>query len=664
MHITLYEGDDIDYARRLFDLLNKQKWHFMLPFMSQALISRKLGSKLSDSSYYKRIYNEIIGNYWSDNFNDSYDVAHKLELIRIILGKMDDYLREKQIYTDNVVSYYLETIEDEKQNSTQFIDQGESISWYKESQLSLAPFSFDNIQITSAIKRDPIHMTPPEYARDMARCAIDACGTSIRKIDFGDSAVGTGSLFLALKYLVDDLNNAEDNKNQQYEINSAIGIDIDRKMAEEAFIRCSKRGLTVIYGDAVSPEITLSSPRNVMIVNPPFNRHEDIPSEYRLKLGNLVEMQTGIKVAGEAGLYVYHLLALDKWLQEGGIAVWLLPTIFMQTRYGEAIREYLLKKVQLISMHVYDDVIEQFDKTLISTTIVTLKKQKPTNNYMVSISKGISLSDPSFNNILDRKMLIETFDNWRQIFHLSNVDFTQTDNVSVSLKFEDLFDIKRGLATGANSFFVMQKTEAEKRGIPEFALKPLLPKARYLSSNIIEADNKGYPLVNPQLVLVDCDKSEEYLKIEYPIFYEYLHTAKEGTKSEKPVVERTLVKSRRPWYKQEKREPAPFLLTYMGRIKKDLPPLYFIWNKSNALALNTYLLLYPKEWLKNLLDKNEELFSTILIALNTSAEKVLVQQTRVYSGGLQKLEPGTLKVLQILCLPPNVVETYKSYHSK
>ena len=664
LHITLYEGSDIEYARGLLNRLNQQEWHFKLSFKPQNLTSKKLGTKLSEPVYFRNIFSEILNDQQFHHFIYMHDINYKLKLVDIILFKMSNYLKEHEIHTDDVDSYYLNTIEDLKTNSTKFINQSETISWYKENKLNFTSFSIDDI--TSPItKRDPIHVTPPEYARDMAQCAINACiDNNIHKIDFGDSAIGTGSLFLALKFLVDDLNNS---KKQYYKIkiNSAIGIDIDQKIAEEAFLRCSKRGLTVIYGDAVSPEIKLSSLRNVMIVNPPFNRHEDIPYEYKLQLCNLVETQTGIKVTGEAGLYVYHLLILDKWLCNGGIAVWLLPTVFMQTKYGEAIRKYLLNKVQLISMHTYEDVIEQFDRTLISTTIITFKKQIPDDSREISISKGISLSELSFSATVNNEKLKETYDNWRCIFHMSTGESNQTHFSNATLKFEELFDIKRGLATGANSFFVMHKNKADKIGIPEFALKPLLPKARYINSSIIESDKNGFPLVSPQLVLIDCDRDEEYLKTTYPAFYEYLQTAKVvRTNMEKSIVNRTLVKSRRPWYKQEKREPAPFLLTYMGRAKKNLPPLYFIWNKSQALALNTYLLLYPKEWLRNLLDRNEDLYHVILIALNKSAEKVLVQQTRVYSGGLQKIEPGELKMLSIIDLPNEVISAYHSKQSK
>jgi hypothetical protein len=97
----------------------------------------------------------------------------------------------------------------------------------------------------------------------------------------------------------------------------------------------------------------------------------------------------------------------------------------------------------------------------------------------------------------------------------------------------------------------------------------------------------------------------------------------------------------------------------MGRNKKDLPPLYFIWNKSQAVALNTYILLYPKKWLNDLLNMDSQIGEMLWKSLNASAERIISQQTRVYSGELHKIEPGELKSLPIVDLPEKILKCYE-----
>ena len=61
---------------------------------------------------------------------------------------------------------------------------------------------------------------------------------------------------------------------------------------------------------------------------------------------------------------------------------------------------------------------------------------------------------------MTRDTLIDEIDNWRNIKTKDKIRSTDKE----SIKFSNLFDIKRGLATGANSFFVMQRSVAKKLG--------------------------------------------------------------------------------------------------------------------------------------------------------------------------------------------------------
>jgi|GEM_PF-265252 len=660
LHITLYEGDDISYAKNLFSLLNKEDWHFKLAFETpKRLTEQIIGTKISNKDYFQDLYKEILGG---DNDNQLLNCTSnndKLNITEKVIASIHKYIEEQPVEIKNVQSFYVGkelTI-----NSNQYVDESKNGIRYKSNQLSFDSIDSDKIPLVDKPIQDAIYVTPPEYARDMAECALEAFGDDSRKIDFGDSAIGTGALFIALKNLIDEKNKIDHTK---YSINSAVGIDIDEEMAKESFVRYSQRGLAVIFGDAILSDTDLGEQRNFMLVNPPYNRINDIPKEYRLHAKRLAQEQTGIDVVGGAGLYVYHILIMDKWLKNNGVGVWLLPTIFLQSRYGESIRQYLLNNVNLVKLHVYSEKTPQFEGRLISTTIVVFEKREQDNESKVIVSYGDSVAHPMTCSVVSKKTLYESLGNWRQVIHRLGDEQVFPPPNPDSLKFEDVFEIKRGLATGANSFFVLERSEARKIGIPEFALKPLLPKARFLSSWIIDSKEDGYPDVAPQLVLIDCDKDESIIEKNYSSFHKYLQMAKIKGADGKTIVERTLIKSRKPWYKQETREAPPYLLTYMGRNKENLPPLYFVLNKSNAVALNTYLLLYPRDWLMDLINKDHSLYEKLLFALNNSAAKLIAQQTRIYSGGLHKLEPGELKRLPITGFPVEMINMFISHRQQ
>jgi len=116
-----------------------------------------------------------------------------------------------------------------------------------------------------------------------------------------------------------------------------------------------------------------------------------------------------------------------------------------------------------------------------------------------------------------------------------------------------------------------------------------------------------------------------------------------------------LVRTRAPWFRQEKRNPPPFLCTYMGRGIKADRPFRFIWNKSQAIATNMYLMLYPVGALAEALENDPSLYPKVHDALLALTGDDLRDGGRVYGGGLHKIEPkelGNLSAQGILDLLP------------
>jgi hypothetical protein len=130
---------------------------------------------------------------------------------------------------------------------------------------------------------------------------------------------------------------------------------------------------------------------------------------------------------------------------------------------------------------------------------------------------------------------------------------------------------------------------------------------------------------------------EEKVKTTYPALWAYLEHAK------KDVATRYLCRSRKVWYFQEERSPAPLMCTYLGRTDtKSGRPFRFILNHSRATAANVYLLLYPKPVLARAMARDQTLIRRVWQALNALSPDALLGEGRVYGGGLHKLEPKEL----------------------
>lgn len=109
------------------------------------------------------------------------------------------------------------------------------------------------------------------------------------------------------------------------------------------------------------------------------------------------------------------------------------------------------------------------------------------------------------------------------------------------------------------------------------------------------------------------------------------------------MAEGYICRHRTPWYTQERRPPAPFHCTYLGRSdKKSGRPFRFILNHSEATAPNVYLMLYPRDPLERAIAESPQLKRQVWDFLNSISSKEMLNEGRVYGGGLHKLEPKEL----------------------
>ena len=146
------------------------------------------------------------------------------------------------------------------------------------------------------------------------------------------------------------------------------------------------------------------------------------------------------------------------------------------------------------------------------------------------------------------------------------------------------------------------------------------------------------PVNVSRMFLLDPKMDENEIRDNYPTVAAYLDEGKAAG-----VDSGYLCRSRKRWYDQEQRPPAPIVCTYMGRSDgKSGKPFRFIRNRSQATVANSYLALYPKPALLELLNQEPKLIDSIWQQLNNIPPEILLGEGRVYGGGLHKLEPKEL----------------------
>lgn len=462
--------------------------------------------------------------------------------------------------------------------------------------------------------------TPPALAEDIIASLLEL-GLS-ESLDFIEPACGSGSFYSALLRLVG-----------RERICSARGVELDERFAAAASRLWGQTGFEVEAADFTQWSGGTDERFDLLVANPPYVRHHHLDADQKKRLVTRAVSDLRLKPSGLSGLYVHFILASHRVLRPDALSAWLIPTEFMDVNYGNILRTYLSRNVTLIRIHTFDSADVQFADALVSSAVVFFRNTPPTRQDKASFTFGGSVSRPMEEHVVP-VLGLDPKSKWS-----SMPDREGLDHGGPTLA--DFFTIRRGIATGANRFFILDRNEAIDRGFDENHLTPMLPSSRHLSEATVCADDEGWPILDRQLALLDCRIPEDKLPTADPALADYFASAEKlGIK------DGYLVKKRQPWYRQEQRAPAPFLCTYMGRgIDKDRP-FRFILNLSRAVVTNMYLMLYPKRFLADYLDQDPAHFAAVHNALLSLTAEDLRRSGRVYGGGLHKIEPKELATLQ------------------
>ena len=458
--------------------------------------------------------------------------------------------------------------------------------------------------------------TPSPLAISLANHARALMGNE--RVRFLDPAIGTGSFFSALLEVY-----------PCSQIAAASGVELDPLFVNAARDLWEGHDLNIVHGNFT--ELRPPAQRfNLVLTNPPYVRHHHLSGEDKDRLKTQIAQSLRMSISGLAGLYCHFLLLAHDWMEENGLAVWLIPSEFMDVNYGAAVRRYLSERVTLLEIHRFCPTDVQFTDALVSSAVVIFRKAAPPEGHSVRFSFGGPIDRPQREAMVPLDV-VRCSHKWTQFPATTGVRDRDVLNLG------DLFAIKRGLATGDNGFFILTEERVRQWDIPRAFLRPILPGPRHLTGDVVETLPSGGPDVSPRLFLLDCNETEEDIKSRWPRLHEYLQHGR----AEK-VDTAYLAAHRAPWYSQEQRPPAPFLCTYMGRSRNGKHPFRFIWNRSQATAHNVYLMLYPKGPLLDALTADPALAGRVFEALQNISPAQFLSEGRVYGGGLHKVEPKEL----------------------
>ncbi|MCX7804923.1 MAG: SAM-dependent methyltransferase [Planctomycetota bacterium] len=275
-----------------------------------------------------------------------------------------------------------------------------------------------------------------------------------------DPAVGTGAFFRAAKKVAGS---------KRVPVRFA-GMEIDPSVLE----RASESGISredlsgVTIGDFVLHPPRAKFP--AIAGNPPYIRHHRLPPEKKACLKALGAMITGESLDGRAGLHVYFLIRALSLLEKGGRLAFIVPADTCEGKFALQLWTWITANFALDAVITFSPEASPFPNIDTNPLILLIRHAPPNRKFLwarcvrqrtSSLREWIGSGCPPVS--LDDLFSIE-----RDLSEGLKTGFSRKPSPVHAGRYVlgDFVSVMRGIATGANRFFLMTAKQIREMKLP------------------------------------------------------------------------------------------------------------------------------------------------------------------------------------------------------
>jgi len=494
----------------------------------------------------------------------------------------------------------------------------------------------EHLHPEDSVRKLDAYYTPVGVARALTKWAI----TSAKDKVF-DPSFGGGAFLHAAVDTLRELGCSEPER-------QVYGVDIDPGAIREArpLVQQGASRAQFVQADFfdVSVGDMAESPFDVVVGNPPYVRHHDIPLEALEKAkSRLVEFD--LSVGGRASYWAYFLLYAIQYLREGGRLAMILPEAVLHARYSEGVRDTLLRSFSSVNIILLEErIFLGTDER--SVLVCASGAHQPHTSLQIATADEANDIGRVLHGLAKHagQVLNSQADGgWLRAVLSGDVVDAYDAIVAGSLvrRLGDLVSIRIGTVTGDNRFFILSRAKQKALAIPERYLQPVVRRSRDLIGLWVTdeelAERAGG---DNQFLLLAVDKLTDKLPVELRSYL--LQGEKQG------VHKRRKCRDRSPWYRVPNVSSPPAFFPIMSA---SWPRL--VINRSAYTCTNNITKVFFRE--SSVLRNWEPLALGSLSTLSQiSAELV----GRSYGGGVLKLEPMEMARLAMPIIPDDLARKW------
>lgn len=394
-----------------------------------------------------------------------------------------------------------------------------------------------------------------------------------------------------------------------------IGVEIDPKVME--FFCASRNSVTCQIANADYLAIWGNS-YPAIVCNPPYMRFQKIVGRDAVHAN--FEKHLGIRLSGYTNIASAFLVKSISELSEGGRLAYIMPLEFLNAGYGNLVKKMLLEQGTLHAIIRIACEKEAFPEATTSVGVILFEKKKAEFPIRFFVAETLAHLEVLLDANPVSSMSIDSLspdEKWFRHFEYSS----QIPIASQLIPIKVYGGFSRGIATGANEFFTLNKVQFDTLGLRNAEIAPCITKSLQIKKSIFrDVDLSGLVDANAPVCLLNLngnlsDGARKYLE----------HGERLGFHN------RYLTKSRSPWYKIENRKPAPLLFGVFSR-----GGFKIIRNYTDALNLTCYHGFQPNLFGFDYIDHLFLYFQSV------AGRHILSLNMRRYGDALDKFEPNDL----------------------
>lgn len=531
---------------------------------------------------------------------------------------------------------------------------------------------FEELIPESERKKLGQYYTPPTIAEAVSMWVLDA-NTESEIPRILDPASGSGTFPVEV---YSELKQDHLDASHQELLNAITAIDINRFPLHLTALNLASQNLKekidtlhayhTSFFD-VDPESTMLSSARLddrdtgeighfdgVVGNPPYIRNRNIPNKdaFRSHLSAFGPTNSSMyldgskKLSKKSDAYVYFITHATQFLRDQGRLGFVIPPKWMSAKYGLDLQQFLFDHYKIKAVVVFAE--RAFEDAFVDTCLLLIERceneqeRRETTTQFIRVQDEMEPSDLydtiSFEMPMDEEPIdVRTRPNYRIVSvrqeyledtgpkkigyyvnaPLQLINLIERDSF---VPLETFVDIHRGVMTGAVNFFILDQDEAERRGVDERFLSPVVKSIKGMDSEVFDTEdvNKYILDVHDYVAEVETGTSkfdtdttlEEDVKAAlkrdgYTALLQYIQEAENEGVNERPsCADRTV------WFDFGDEDPPELF-----------HPKFFKWraftvlNRAEALTTNAVDCVYVKhEYDSNLVIgiMNSSLYAAIL----------------------------------------------------